>query len=143
MDNPSGTKNLTISPWEDVITISPCKELVMEFTFMEDESIFGEWTLNYIPPGGGRFTGKLAVTDKRLLFNARFDTSLSGIIEEAMFIKHGSEGYISIPKDRISKVEIVKKGFQKNVVVTLDTGAEHTFNYGVMKVDKIAEAIRG
>ena len=110
---------------------------------MEDESIIGEWTLNYIPPGGGRYTGNLAVTDKRILFDAKFDTSFSGIIEEAMFIKHGSEGYISVPKDRISKVEIVKKGLQKNVVVTLDTGAEHTFNYGVMKVDKIAEAIGG
>ena len=115
----------------------------MEFTFMEDESIFGEWTLNYIPPGGGRYTGILAVTDKRVLFDAKFDTSFTGIIEETMFIKHGSEGYISIPKDRISKVEIVKKGIQKNVAVTLDTGAVHTFNYGVMKVDKIADAIAG
>lgn len=114
----------------------------MEFTFMEDEAILGEWTLNYLPPAGGRYTGKLVVTDKRLLFDAKFDTSLSGIIEETMFIKHGSEAYISIPKDNIKDVEIVKKGIQKNVVVTLESGTEHTFNYGIMKVDKIAEAIR-
>ncbi len=114
----------------------------MDFTFMEDESILGEWTLNYLPPDGGRYTGKLVVTDRRLLFDARFDTSLSGIIEETMFIKHGSEGYISIPKDRISDVETVKKMLQKSVAVTLDTGGKHTFNYGVMNVDKIAEAIR-
>jgi hypothetical protein len=113
----------------------------VDFVFMEDESIIGEWTLNYLPPDGGRYTGNLAVTDKRVLFDARFDTSLNGIIEESMFVKHGSEGYISIPKDRISNVEIAKKGLQKNVVVSLDNGQTHIFNYGVMKVDKIAAAI--
>jgi len=115
---------------------------MMDFVFMEDESILGEWTLNYMPPDGGRYTGTLAVTDRRILFDARFNTSFAGILEEAFFIKHGSEGYISIPKDRINNVEIIKKGLQKNILVTLDNGQQHIFNYGVMKVDKIAEAIR-
>ena len=114
----------------------------MDFVFMEDESIIGEWTMNYLPADGGRYTGTLAVTDKRILFDARFDTSFRGLMDESMFVKHGSEGYISIPKDRIDNVETAKQGLQKNVVVTLDNGQTHIFNYGIMKVDKIAEAIR-
>ena len=49
------------------------------FTFEPDEEELGSWTVNYKPPWGGRYTGKLFVTDRRLLYDAKFDTSAMGI----------------------------------------------------------------
>jgi hypothetical protein len=131
-------------PWRIRLPIVPGRvySFLMEFTYLENEEIIGTWTINYLPPGGGRYTGYLAVTDLRILYDAKFDTSFTGVIGEAYFVKHGSEGYISIPKDKIDTVAVKKKALSKSVVVTLTDGSIHTFHYGAMNVDKIAEAIK-
>ena len=36
--------------------------------YKADEKPIDEWTLNYLPSQGGRYTGKLAITDKNIYF---------------------------------------------------------------------------
>ncbi len=104
------------------------------------EHELGDWTLNYVPPTGGRYTGKLTVTDKRLLFDAKFDTSLTGTLRELLVVG-GSYGYLSIPKERVRSVDVKSSLLKKKVEVTLDDDSVHTFDYGMLSVAKIAEAI--
>jgi hypothetical protein len=113
----------------------------MTFDLEAGERELGDWTLNYIPPDGGRYTGKLVVTDRRLLFDAKFDTSLTGTFRE-LIIFTGSHGYLSIPKSSITGVDVKKSMLKKQVIVMVGD-AEHTFDYGMLSVDKIAEAIQG
>ncbi len=115
---------------------------MVEFTLNEGENLLGKWTLNHLPPTGGRYTGVLTVTDERLLFDARYDTSLAGAIDEAIFFKRGSEFYLQISKTMIKNVEVSSSFFSKKVLVTLNDGSVHTFHYGMLSVAKIAEAIR-
>jgi hypothetical protein len=111
-----------------------------QFEMLPDEKEIGHWTLNYIPASGGRFTGPLTVTNQRLLFDAQFNTSVTGTLRELMVFK-GTWGYIAIPKSRVHKVDVVSSMLKKKVVVTLDNGEAHTFDYGMLSVQKIAEAI--
>ena len=107
----------------------------------EGETSLGTWTIMYLPPGGGRYNGSLNVTDRRLIYDAKFDISASGVVDDALFLKWGSEGYVVIPKDRISRVEAKKSFLAKKVVVALDDGQEHVFSYGMMSIDKVLDAI--
>ena len=104
------------------------------------ENELGNWTLNYVPPDGGRYLGKLVVTSARLLFDAQFDTSLTGALKELMIVS-GSHGYISIPKSAIQSVAVKSGFFKKKVTISLANGQEHVFDYGMMSVKKIAAAI--
>lgn len=100
----------------------------------------GTWTLNYLPPGGGRYTGPLLVTDRRLLFKADFDTSPGGALKELVIFKD-TRGVLAIPRERVLGVEKKSGFFRKRVVVTLVGGEEHTFDRGLLSVDKLAAAI--
>ena len=112
----------------------------MSFDLGDGEQELGNWTLNYIPPEGGRYTGKLTVTNRRLLFDAKFDTSLSGTLVELVIVG-GSHGYLAIEKSAIRKVDVKSGMLKKKVIVTLEDGREHTFDYGMLSVAKVAEAI--
>lgn len=63
-------------------------------------------TILYEPPKSGKFNGKLLVTNKRLLYDAKFDYSAKGILEEFLYIKWGSEGFLEISKEDIVSVEV-------------------------------------
>lgn len=112
------------------------------FTLLADEEAIDTWTILYIPPGGGKYNGKLTVTNKRLLYDAKYDVSAKGLLAEALFIKWGSEGYLTIPKDDITDVQVEKSFLSKKVIVTLADGSKHTFNYGALNVDKVSAAIQ-
>jgi hypothetical protein len=109
-----------------------------KFEYEDGEQELGSWTLNYRPPGGGRYTGKLFVTDRRLLYDAKFDSSVMGMLNDLVSVRLGSEGYLVIPKDHVS--DVAMNGRSK-VNVTLEDGSEHIFDYGVMSAKKIAAAI--
>ena len=111
------------------------------FTLAADEKAIDTWTILYIPPGGGKYNGKLTVTNKRLLYDAKYDVSAKGMLAEALFIKWGSEGYLEIDKSLITGVRVEKRFLSKKAIVTLSDGSIHTFNYGALNVDKVAEAI--
>ncbi|MCD6068233.1 MAG: hypothetical protein K0S33_3059 [Bacteroidetes bacterium] len=108
---------------------------------LQNEKVIDIWTILYRTPNGNEYNGKLTVTNKRLLYDAKFDVSAKGLAEEALFVKWGSEDFIVIPKERIKEVEISKKFFAKKVILTLDNGSRHVFNYGMLNVDPVANAI--
>lgn len=111
------------------------------FTLGADEKILDTWTILYIPPGGGKYNGKLTVTDKRLLYDAQYDVSAKGLLSEALFIKWGSEGYLDIEKAAIINVQAEKNFFAKKAILTLADGSTHTFHYGALNIDKLLAAI--
>lgn len=106
------------------------------------ETAIDTWTLLYTPPSGGKYNGKLRITNQRLLYDAQFDVSASGLLAEATFVKWGSEGLVMIPKARIAKIEPQKSFFSKKVALTLDDGQVHTFSYGMMNIDPVVAAIQ-
>jgi len=114
----------------------------MQVNLQPGENIIDTWTILYQPPKGGKFNGKLTVTNKRLLYDAKFDYSAKGILEEFAFIKWGSEGYLEINKEDIESIEVEKKLLAKKCIVTLKDSSRHTFNYGAMNIDKCAAAIQ-
>ena len=110
--------------------------------FLEpDEKVIDTWTINYQPQRGGFYNGKLYVTNKRLLFDARFDLSVKGFAE-AYLLKVGSYMYINIPKSDIKNLEEKSGFFKKQVIITLVNGDIHIFDYGMLSVKKVIEAIK-
>lgn len=114
----------------------------MDITLQPGETTIGTWTLFYLPPNGGKYNGKLTVTNQRLLYDAKLDASFKGVIAEALTVKWGSEGYLEIDKNDISNVEVQKKLFSKKCILTLSDGSRHVFDYGALNIDKTAEAIQ-
>jgi hypothetical protein len=111
------------------------------FALLPEENVIDTWTLIYSPPGGGKYNGKLTVTNKRLLYDAKYDVSAKGLLSEAMFVKWGSEGYLEINKADITSVKAEKSFLAKKALVSLSDGSVHSFNYGVLNIDKVIEAI--
>ncbi len=114
----------------------------MKIELQPNELKIDTWTILYIPPNGGKYNGKLTITNKRLLYDAKYDVSAKGLLSEAMFIKWGSEGYLEINKADIKDVQVEKNFLAKKAIVTLTDDSKHTFNYGALNVDKVAEAIK-
>ena len=114
----------------------------MKYELQQGETKIDTWTILYIPPGGGKYNGKLTITNKRLLYDAKYDVSAKGLLSEAMFIKWGSEGYLEINKADIKDVQVEKSFLAKKAIVTLTDGSKHVFNYGALNVDKLAEVIK-
>lgn len=114
----------------------------MKIELQPDETKIDTWTILYTPPNGGKYNGKLTITNKRLLYDAKFDVSAKGLLSEALFIKWGSEGYLEIDKADIKDVQVEKSFLAKKAIITLTDDSKHTFNYGALNVDKVAEAIR-
>lgn len=113
----------------------------MNITLQPGENKIDTWTLFYLPPGGGKYNGKLTVTNLRLLYDAQFDASFKGMVAEALTIKWGSEGYMEIDKKDIQSVEVQKKLLSKRAILTLTDGSVHTFDYGALNIDKCVAAI--
>ena len=109
----------------------------MNINLQPDETEIDTWTLFYVPPQGGKYNGKLTVTNKRLLYDAKFDASLIGVLGH-----RAAEGGLEIGKDDIRDVEVKKSFFSKKAIVTLIDGSQHVFDYGAMNIDKCAEAIQ-
>jgi len=109
----------------------------MDITLQTDERVLDTWTLFYLPPNGGKYNGKLTVTDKRLLYEAKFDASLIGVLGD-----RAAGDYLAIDKDDIQDVEVSKKLFSKKAILTLSDGSTHIFDYGAMNIDKCVEAIQ-
>ena len=113
----------------------------MKIELQPNETKIDTWTILYIPPNGGKYNGKLTITNKRLLYDAKFDVSAKGLLSEALFIKWGSEGYLEINKSDITVVQVEKSFLAKKAILTLTDGSKHTFNYGALNIDKVVVAI--
>lgn len=117
----------------------------------------GEWTINYLPEEGGRYTGKLTVTDEKLLFASLYESSNKTIVK-AIFLDVGSfaaagghnvyrysnddEARVDLPVAEIARVEATKKGLTKRAVVTMNGGEQFVFDYGMLSVKKLVETIQ-
>ena len=113
----------------------------LPFNLLPDEQVIDTWTLLYIPPGGGKYNGKLTITNKRLLYDAKYDVSAKGLLSEALFMKWGSEGFLEINKKDITDVQVEKSFLAKKAILTLTDGSKHIFNYGALNIDKVVIAI--
>ena len=111
------------------------------FNLLPEETVIDTWTLLYTPPGGGKYNGKLTITNKRLLYDAKYDVSAKGLLSEALFIKWGSEGFLEINKTDITDVQVEKSFLAKKAILTLTDGSKHIFNYGALNIDKVVAAI--
>ena len=116
----------------------------------------GEWIVNYLPEEGGRYTGKLTVTDEKVVFVSLYESSNKTIVK-AIFLDVGSfaaagghnvyrysnddEARVELPVTEIAGVKATKKRLLKQAVVTMQGGEEFVFDYGMLSVKKIVEAI--
>ena len=116
----------------------------------------GEWAVNYLPEEGGRYTGKLAVTDEQVAFRSLYESSNKTIVK-AIFLDVSSfaaagghsvyrysnddEARVELPVAEIAGVKATKKGLLKQTVITMADGQEFVFDYGMLSVKKIVAAI--
>lgn len=100
------------------------------------ETAIDTWTLFYVPPEGGKFNGKLTITNRRLLYRATDDASFAGVLRN-----RAARGFLEIGKDEISDIAVHKKLLSKKAVVTLADGSVHTFDYCAMNIDKCVAAM--
>ena len=100
------------------------------------EHVIDTWTLFYLPPGGGKYNGKLTVTNRRILYDAKFDGSVLGVLGN-----RAASGRLEIDKSDIAGIDVQKKLLSKKAIVTLNDGSVHTFDYGAMNIDKCVAAI--
>jgi len=126
-----------------------------------NENLINSWQLNFIPLNkkATRLLGKLYVTDKNLYFDAKFDSSISGLlgnvatsavsasghpllVSQEILNQWGDNGYFTIPKSEIKEVSEKKSFFKKTVTIKLSDSGEYLFDYGMLPVTKIAEAIK-
>ena len=119
-------------------------------------SELGEWTVNYLPEEGGRYTGKLTVTDEKATFVSLYESSNKTIVK-AIFLDVGSfaaagghnvyrysnddEARVDLPAGEISAVKANKKGLMKQAVVTMQGGEEFVFDYGMLSVKKLVATL--
>jgi hypothetical protein len=113
----------------------------MKVSLQQDEVNLGVWSIFYRPPQGGKYNGKLTVTNRRLLYDAVFDATFKGWALRTLIIKLGSEGYLEIDKAQIQSVEAQRKLLSKKCILTLTDGSKHTFDYGPLNIDKTLAAI--
>ncbi|MFC1615798.1 PH domain-containing protein [Patescibacteria group bacterium] len=113
-----------------------------KFELEQGEKEIDTWTIMYQMPKGDKFNGKLMVSDKRLVYDAQFDMSVGSLIDQAFLVKTEGGPVISIPKSKIKKVDVEKKFFSKKVIITLNDDSKHIFNYGMLSVDKLVDAVR-
>lgn len=113
------------------------------------------WTANYLPEGG-RLTGHLVVRDDEVVFRALYDSSFKTIAKSiglaagalaatggrlTYLRDDGEEAEVVIPAGSIDRAEAGKKGLMKRAVVHLTDGSTATFEYGVLSVRKLVDAI--
>ena len=105
------------------------------------ETAIDTWTIFYIPPEGKKFNGKLTVTNKRLIYRTLYDAGYNPVSYHVSFDKEDKDILFLINKADIARVDIQKSLFAKKVILVLADGSKHEFNYGMLSVDKLADAI--
>lgn len=120
------------------------------------EKELGEWTINYIPEEGGRYTGKLNVNNEKIHFKSIYESSNKTIVK-AIFLdvvsftsagghtvyrySNDKEAVVELPVMEIASVEATKKGLMKRAVITMKDGQSFVFDYGMLSVGKLVAAI--
>lgn len=113
------------------------------------------WTINYITEAG-RLTGHLNVRDDEVTFEALYDSSFKTVAKnigltagtlaasggQMTFLRDSGEtAEFVMPVASIERAEPAKKGLLKRAVIHLNDGSQHTFEYGMLSVGKLVDAI--
>ncbi len=116
------------------------------------------WTVNYLPVDGGRITGQITVSPENVQFEAMYDSSNKEIVKgifgaaAGLAVSGGHVAYIhdsgtnleiNLPRTDIASAAQVKKGLMKRAVITMQDGAEFTFDYGMLSPKKLVAAVNG
>ncbi|GAB2808762.1 hypothetical protein [Ferruginibacter profundus] len=105
------------------------------------ETAIDTWAIFYSPSAEKKFNGKLTVTNKRLIYRTVYDAAYNPASYHVAFDKEDKDIVFLIDKADIVRVDTQKSLLAKKVILTLSDGSKHEFNYGVMSVDKLADAI--
>jgi hypothetical protein len=126
-----------------------------KFDLEPGEQELGHWTIHYQPPTGGKYAGKLAVTDRRVLYEPlkagffpRDDFSAKGVagmltVRTLVGRNYWDGESLSIPRADVRSVEKRRTRGMKQVVVTLADGQEFVFDNGLLSVDKLVALLGG
>ena len=123
------------------------------------ENLIGKWTINCIPFGSGRMLGKLYVTDKSFYYDAQYDMSLEGVLQNiatsaiaasghALLVspeiceQWKSKGFLQVNKSNIKSIGSKSSFFKKTVTVTLNDDQSIVFDYGMLSVKKLEAALK-
>jgi len=112
-----------------------------EFQLLAGESVIDSWTLNFKSPQGGKFNGKLSITNLRVIYEAKFD--MDKLVSMALkgSGRPDTDFYI-IDKKQIKSVQAVKSFFKKKVIIQTMDSLEYTFDRGMLGIDTIVQAIQ-
>lgn len=99
------------------------------------------WAIQYISPVGHRYNGKLTITNRRLLYNAKFDEQVNASAANVFLQQDGKENSLVIIKSDIKELKVEKNMLSKKAIVILTDGSRHTFNYGSLNIDRLVDAI--
>ena len=105
-----------------------------------DEIIQQEWKINYLPPTGGRFNGKLTITDKRFLMDASFDQPFEVLFENSVLFFNGKT-ILSINKSDISSLRVVDGLIVKELTISVH-GKIHRFQKKLFSLKPILNTIK-
>jgi len=118
------------------------------------EKELGTWTTNFLIPNVGRYVGDLTITDKRVIFLSKFDTSLNSVINMAFFEtyedeeymilpreNYEDEEYMILPRENINKVIPKKSLLNKRVTLLTNNNEEYIIDYGMLSINAIVEAL--
>lgn len=105
------------------------------------ETELGTWTTNFLIPSMGRYLGDLTITDKRIIFLSKFDTSLDSVINMALFETFEDEQFMIIPRDNITKIIPKKSMLNKRVTLQTENNEEYIIDYGMLSINAILEAL--
>lgn len=75
------------------------------------------------------------------MFHAQFDTSVGGIVGELFFIKSDEGNYISIPRERIKKIESKTGLLNKRVIVSTDNEETYIIDNYMLSMKSILSAL--
>lgn len=114
----------------------------MKIDLESGEAEIGNWTLNFRPSSGGVISGKMNITNTRLLFEAKSDISVSGLVGRMGVIEGGKPGLLAIRKADIRDIAVNKSFLRKQFVLTLADGSTLAFDRGVMSIDAVLDALR-
>ena len=113
------------------------------FPLDSDEQELGTWTTNFIISDIGRYLGDLTITDKRVIYLSKFDTSLNAILDKALFKTIDQSQYLVIPREKIQSINPKKGMLNKRITLVTDDDIEFVIDYGMMSIDGMLKALQG
>lgn len=114
------------------------------------------WTINYIPAEGDRFTGKLEVDAEGVRFETLYESSNKTIVraifrDVSTFVAAGGHtvyrysnddtATVNLPASEIASVKATKHRLMKRAEITMASGEEFIFDYGMLSVKNLVAAV--